>query len=92
MKKQITDIIGLKELRANTERYIRRVGEGDSFIVVRRSRPVFKLSPLEKKELDLAVMPVAVGASSDHRRGRIARLTLDFIDRYRTDLEVLAKE
>lgn len=38
-------IIGLKELREDTERYIGAVKRGRSFTVVRRSRPVFKISP-----------------------------------------------
>ena len=38
-------IIGLKELRENTESYIAQVKKGKSFLVVRRSKPVFKLSP-----------------------------------------------
>ena len=42
MKKDI--IVGLKELRENMETYISRVRKGDSFIVVRKSKPVFKIS------------------------------------------------
>lgn len=38
-------IIGLRELRENTDAFISQVGKGKSFIVVRRSRPVFKLVP-----------------------------------------------
>lgn len=38
-------IIGLKELRENTEKYIDAVGRGRSFTVVRRSRPVFTITP-----------------------------------------------
>ncbi len=37
-------IIGLKELRENTEDYIKKVKKGQSFLVVRKSRPVFRLS------------------------------------------------
>ncbi len=40
-------IIGLKELGANTEKYINATKRGDSFVVVRRSRPIFKISPVE---------------------------------------------
>ena len=43
-------IIGLKELRENIETYISRVKKGDSFIVVRRSKPVFKISHPDKHE------------------------------------------
>ncbi|MEK7179199.1 MAG: type II toxin-antitoxin system prevent-host-death family antitoxin [Patescibacteria group bacterium] len=45
-------IIGLKELRGNTEKYISRVKEGESFIVVRRAQPIFTItSPEESAEL-----------------------------------------
>ncbi|MFH1759344.1 MAG: hypothetical protein ABH822_02160 [Patescibacteria group bacterium] len=43
-------IIGLKELRENTDRYISRVERGDSFIVLRRSRPIFKISSPIKED------------------------------------------
>jgi len=45
MKKKT--IVGLKELRENIEAYISRVEKGDSFIVVKKSKPVFKISPPE---------------------------------------------
>lgn len=38
------NIIGLKELRENVERYAREIRKGKSFMVVRKSRPLFKLS------------------------------------------------
>lgn len=45
-----TKIIGLKELRENTENYIKAVEKkGDSFIVVRRSKPVFKISSVTEE-------------------------------------------
>lgn len=40
-----TSIIGLKELRENAEKYISEVKRGKSFIVVRRSKPIFKIAP-----------------------------------------------
>ncbi len=43
MKKPM--IIGLRELRENTETYIKRVQKGESLIVMRRSAPIFKISP-----------------------------------------------
>lgn len=39
------NLIGLKKLRENTDMYIAEVQKGKSFIVVRRSKPIFKLSP-----------------------------------------------
>jgi antitoxin (DNA-binding transcriptional repressor) of toxin-antitoxin stability system len=45
-------IVGLKELRENIETYISGVKKGRSFIVVRRSKPVLKISsPDEEQEL-----------------------------------------
>jgi len=45
MKKKT--IVGLRELRENIEAYISRIEKGDSFIVVKKSKPVFKISPLD---------------------------------------------
>lgn len=41
-------IVGLKELRENLESYISKVKEGSSFIVVKKSKPVFRISPPEE--------------------------------------------
>lgn len=46
----MNNIIGLKELRENTENYVSQIKKGKSFIVVRRSEPVFKISPPEETE------------------------------------------
>lgn len=43
-------VIGLKELRENTETYINAVNRGQTFVVIRRAKPVFKLSPVEEEE------------------------------------------
>ena len=43
-------IIGLKELRENADTYISQVEKGKSFIVVRRSRPVFKIAPPDESD------------------------------------------
>lgn len=42
-------IIGLKELREKTEVYISGIQKGQSYIVVRKSRPIFKLSPIDEE-------------------------------------------
>ena len=39
------NLIGLKELRENVETYVTQVRQGKSFLVVRRSKPIFKISP-----------------------------------------------
>ena len=41
-------IIGLKELRENTESYITKIKKGGSFVVVKKSKPVFKISPVDE--------------------------------------------
>jgi prevent-host-death family protein len=40
-------LIGLKDLREHTEKYIEKVQKGSSFVVVRRSEPVFKIAPVD---------------------------------------------
>jgi antitoxin (DNA-binding transcriptional repressor) of toxin-antitoxin stability system len=50
MKPRITkpNIVGLKELRLNIEKYIDLIQKGHSFIVVRKSTPIFKLEPMDE--------------------------------------------
>ena len=40
-------IIGLKEFRENVAAFTKKVGKGEAFVVVKRSKPIFKISPLE---------------------------------------------
>ncbi len=48
--KNSKNIVGLKELRTNLDEYIAKVEKGDSFTVVRRSKPVFKISSVDEDE------------------------------------------
>ncbi|HLD34921.1 MAG TPA: hypothetical protein VJB62_03585 [Patescibacteria group bacterium] len=41
----MSNVIGLKDLRENVENYVSEIKRGKSFIVLRRSLPVFKISP-----------------------------------------------
>jgi antitoxin (DNA-binding transcriptional repressor) of toxin-antitoxin stability system len=43
-------ILGLKELRENMQKYTSLVKKGQSFIVVKKSKPVFKISAVEEDE------------------------------------------
>jgi len=43
-------MIGLRDLRENTDTYIDRVSEGESFVVFRRLKPVFKITPPEDEQ------------------------------------------
>ncbi len=40
------NIIGLKELRQKMSQYAQKVKKGHSFIVVKQSKPIFKITPL----------------------------------------------
>ena len=50
MPNPIQQIVGLKELRENIDTYINAVEKGQSFIVVRKSKPVFKISSLDQAD------------------------------------------
>lgn len=47
-KQKSPNTVGLKELRENTEEYISRVEKGESFTVLRRSKPVFNITPFDE--------------------------------------------
>jgi prevent-host-death family protein len=68
-------IIGLKELRENTEAVAARVAKGESFVVVKRSKPVFQLTPV------IEAGPVDA---------ELAAWTTQAIERFRPALEALA--
>jgi antitoxin (DNA-binding transcriptional repressor) of toxin-antitoxin stability system len=42
------NIVALKELRENMEKYANRVARGASFIVLKKSKPIFKISPVDE--------------------------------------------
>ena len=44
------NIIGLKELRVNMSKYIKKVAKGSSFIVFKKTKPLFKICPIIKDE------------------------------------------
>jgi len=41
------NIIALKDLRLNMDKYVQGVKSGQSFVVVKQSKPIFRISPLE---------------------------------------------
>jgi len=43
-------IVGLKELRENMEKYASLIKKGKSFIVVKRSKPLFKISSINEDD------------------------------------------
>jgi antitoxin (DNA-binding transcriptional repressor) of toxin-antitoxin stability system len=46
----MTKIIGLKDLRENTNTYLAQIKKGHSFLVMRRSEPIFKISPADESD------------------------------------------
>jgi len=42
------NIIGLKDLRLNASKYIERVQKGHSFLVMKRSNPIFRMEPVDE--------------------------------------------
>ena len=44
----MSQIIGLKQLRQNVAGYAKQVQKGKTFIVVKQSKPLFKLAPVDE--------------------------------------------
>ena len=73
----MSTIIGLKELRENTTEVAERVRNGESFVVVKRSQPIFRLLPID-----------TVVSTNDE----LTAWTSVAIERFRPALEALAKQ
>jgi len=43
------NIIGLKELRQDMAKYAKKVASGQSFIVFKQSKPLFKIAPVDEE-------------------------------------------
>lgn len=41
------NIVGLKTLRENLPKYAEKIAQGESFIVFKQSKPLFKISPID---------------------------------------------
>ena len=46
----MNNIVGVKELRENLSRYTDQVERGKSFTVVRRSKPLFRMVPIDEDD------------------------------------------
>jgi len=44
------NLIALKDLRLNMEKYVQKIKTGQSFIVLKQSKPIFRVAPIEKDE------------------------------------------
>ena len=44
----MVNLIGLRELRQNMDHYAKKAAAGESFVVLKHSKPVFKISPVSE--------------------------------------------
>lgn len=44
------NIVGLKNLRENMVDYINRIARGESFVVFKQSKPLFRISPIQGEQ------------------------------------------
>lgn len=52
----MNNLVSLKDLRVKLTDYTKRVSEkGDSFIVLRKSKPVFKIVPIEEDSWETVI-------------------------------------
>ena len=47
----MNNLIGLKEFRQNVEEYSKRIAKGQSFVILRKSKPLFKVVPVSESEI-----------------------------------------
>lgn len=71
-------IIGLKEFRENVNQYAKKVHKGQSFVVVKRSKPLFKMVPVEF-ETEEGIWETVVDFNNIHRGGLPAETLLKYL-------------
>lgn len=47
-RKMQPNVVGLRELRVCMDEYVDRISKGESFLVLRKSKPVFKIEPVDE--------------------------------------------
>lgn len=47
---KLSSVVGFKELRENSAKYIKRVDRGEVLTIMRRSKPIFKIVPVDFEE------------------------------------------
>jgi len=48
----IKDLVTLNDLRQNMQSYIEKIAKGSSFTVYRRSKPIFRISPVVEEDAE----------------------------------------
>jgi len=51
----MSNIIGLKDLRQNMTEYVKQIEKGKSFIVVKKNKPVFKLTAVNNEDWETVI-------------------------------------
>ena len=72
-------LVGLKEFRTNLDKYAKAVGRGSSYTVLRRSRPLFRIAPIDTD--DEAGWSTLVDFTKIDRRGVSATEVLKILRR-----------
>ncbi|MEK7115160.1 MAG: hypothetical protein AAB847_02265 [Patescibacteria group bacterium] len=67
------NIVGLKELRGNMQKYASLIEKGEFFIVVKRSKPLFKISSVDE---DDGLWETIVDFTKINKRGILAKKLL----------------
>ena len=67
-------LIGLKEFRENVESYTAKVNLGQSFIVLKKSKPVFKISPVDEGGWEEVVDLIKIRRGGVNIKDLISRL------------------
>jgi len=49
------NLVNLKELRENLSKYESRIARGDSFLVMKRSKPIFRISPVDEGDWETVI-------------------------------------
>lgn len=44
------NIVGVRELRENLQIYVNEIKRGKSFVVLRKSKPLFKITPYDEED------------------------------------------
>ena len=47
--------VGLRDLRENTDKYIKKVSRGESFLVFKHLKPIFKITPPQEENWETII-------------------------------------
>ena len=82
-----THIIGFKDLRENADKYINAIAKGKSFTVVRRSKPIFNITPVDEWG-DEGVWETLVDFRDEKGNGMKAEKVLAMLQKIRSHEQV----